>query len=127
MAEIINFKSTQHEEEYYLVFEEHLAHYMKMLYRVKEEMYGTGGGNFSNLPGSCTQQVVEVTNSLLYPVNNTFKTNYPEYKTEDDEMFIPYRSFKENVSDALNEALDKRNTPWAHPESNLNNLTLGDK
>jgi len=41
----------------------------------------------------------------VYEVEREFKENHPEYKTSDDEMFIPYRSFKENVLEALNEAL----------------------
>ena len=41
-------------------------------------------------------------------VSVSSKRTHQDYKTEDDEIFIPYRSFKENVAEALNEALDKR-------------------
>jgi hypothetical protein len=47
--------------------------------------------------------------SLLYDVDVEFKTNHPEYKTADDEVFIPYRTFKESVLEALNEALTPYN------------------
>ena len=46
--------------------------------------------------------------SMLYEVERQFKETHQDYKTDDDDLFIPYRSFKENVTEALNEALDKR-------------------
>jgi hypothetical protein len=42
---------------------------------------------------------------MLYDVDRKFKETHQDYKTEDDELFIPYRSFKDNVLEALNEAL----------------------
>jgi hypothetical protein len=41
----------------------------------------------------------------VYECERQFKETHQDYKTDDDEMFIPYRSFKENVLEALNEAL----------------------
>jgi hypothetical protein len=50
-------------------------------------------------------KVIEVINdivtNLLYDVDRKFKETHQDYKTEDDELFIPYRSFKENVTEAL--------------------------
>jgi len=48
----------------------------------------------------------DIVQSLLYDVDVEFKSKHPEYKTEDDDIFIPYRSFKENVTEALESALD---------------------
>ena len=41
----------------------------------------------------------------MYDTEYTFKDAHPEYKNSDDELFIPYKSFKQNVLEALNEAL----------------------
>ena len=47
----------------------------------------------------------DIVQNLLYDVDRQFKETHQDYKTEDDELFIPYRSFKENVTEALKEAL----------------------
>lgn len=124
---IPNFQSQDHSDEFHLLFEEKAIVYIDLMNKVRDLMYGPGGGNYANLPGTCQEVLRDITQHLIYETEYAFKDNHPEYKNSDDEVFIPYRSFKENVSDALNEALDKRNQPWAHPESNLHTLTLGDK
>jgi len=61
---------------------------------------------------SLTPKSIEIINdivtNLLYDVDRKFKETHQDYKTEDDELFIPYRSFKENVTEALKEALDSQ-------------------
>lgn len=47
-------------------FEECAADYLYALNYVREEMYGTGNGNWSNLPGSCAEMVRSVTNEIWY-------------------------------------------------------------
>jgi hypothetical protein len=45
----------------------------------------------------------------LYDVDRRVsKKHSPGLQTDDDEIFIPYRSFKENVTEALKEALDSQ-------------------
>ena len=59
---------------------------------------------------SLTPKNIEIINdivtNLLYDVEREFKETHQDYKTADDDMFIPYRSFKENVTEALESALD---------------------
>jgi len=124
---IPDFQTEEHQAEFELLFEQKATVYINMMNKVKDLMYGPGGGNYANLPGTCQEVIKEITQSLIYDTEYAFKDAHPEYKNGEDELFIPYRSFKENVSDALNEALDKRDQPWAHPESNLHDLILGDK
>ena len=104
---IPTFKTPEHQEEYELLFAEKAVQYVKMLDVVKELMYGKGTGSYANLPGTCLEVVREITSSLLYDTEYTFKDKYPEYKSYDDEMFIPRRSFKEDVTEALLEANQK--------------------
>ena len=104
---IPSFKSQEHQEEYELLFTEKAVQYVKMMNVVKELMYGTGHGNYANLPGSCQEIIRDITSSLLYDTEYTFKASHPEYKTDDDELFIPRRSFKEDVTEALLEANQK--------------------
>ena len=101
---IPNFQSEDHQTEYELIFEQKATIYINMMNKVKDMMYGTGHGNYANLPGTCQEVIKDITQSLLYDVEVEFEKKFPEYK-RDDEIFIPYRSFKENVFEALNEAL----------------------
>ena len=98
---IPSFKSQEHQDEYELLFTEKAVQYIKMMNVVKELMYGTGHGNYANLPGSCQEVLNDITRSLLYDAEYQFKQHHPEYKTDDDELFIPRRSFKEDVEEAL--------------------------
>ena len=102
---IPNFKSKEHSNEFCLSFQEKARTYVTFMGIVKELMYGTESGNFSNLPGSCQEVIRDITTSILYGVEYEFKENHPEYKNDEDEMFIPRRTFKEDCADALKEAL----------------------
>ena len=104
---VLTFKTTEHQEEFELIFAEKATEYVKLLDVVKELMYGKGTGNYANLPGTCLEVVNDITRSLLYDAETQFKVNHPEYKTEDDELFIPRKSFKEDVAEALLEANQK--------------------
>ena len=95
------FKSTEHQEEFELLFAEKAVEYVKLMDVVKELMYGAGHGDYRNLPGTCQEVLNDITRSLLYDAETQFKDNHPEYKTDDDELFIPRRSFKEDVEEAL--------------------------
>ena len=115
---IPTFKTTEHQEEYELLFAEKAVQYVKMMNVVKELMYGTGHGNYANLPGTCQEVLRDITQSLLYDTEYTFKDKYPEYKSSDDELFIPRKSFKEDVEEALLAANKKfwnnsnEESPW---------------
>ena len=104
---IPTFKTPEHQEEFELLFAEKAVEYVKLMNVVKELMYGTGHGNYANLPGACQEVLREITSSIFYDTEYTFKDKYPEYKSYDDEMFIPRRSFKEDVAEALLEANQK--------------------
>ena len=104
---IPTFKTPEHQEEFELLFTEKAVTYIKLMNVVKELMYGAGHGDYRNLPGTCQEVLREITSSIFYDTEYTFKDNHPEYKSYDDEMFIPRRSFKEDVAEALLEANQK--------------------
>jgi len=102
---IPDFQTEEHQQEFELLFEQKATVYINMMNKVKDMMYGTGGGNYANLPGTCQEVLRDITQSLIYDTEYAFKDAHLEYKGSEDEIFIPYRSFKENVLEALNEAL----------------------
>ena len=103
---IPDFQTEEHQAEFELLFEQKATTYINLMNKVKDMMYGTGGGNYSNLPGTCQEVLRDITQSLIYDAEYAFKAAHPEYKNGEDELFIPYRSFKENVTEALESALD---------------------
>jgi hypothetical protein len=93
---IPNFKSQEDCDVFLKMFEDRLAVKVAMLNRVKGELYP--GFEWVSLPPSSLETINDITQSLLYDVEYTFKEKYPEYKTEE---------FKENVTEALLEANQK--------------------
>lgn len=59
------FKNPGDEELFYTIFDDKLATYSYVLNKVKDELYGKGGGNFGNLPGSCFEVVNDITKTLI--------------------------------------------------------------
>ena len=116
---IPNFKSNHDWEAFTSIFDSQWHCKRSLLNRVKDDMFP--GYEWSTLTPKTMEVINDIVQNLLYDVDRKFKETHQDYKTEDDDMFIPYRSFKENVAEALNEALDKRDEPWYHPESHLAN------
>ena len=102
---IPDFQTEEHQQEFELLFEQKATLYINLMNKVKDLMYGPGGGNYANLPGTCQEVLRDIAQSLIYDTEYAFKDAHPEYKNGEDELFIPYRSFKENVTEALKEAM----------------------
>ena len=99
---IPNFKSNEDWEAYTLLFDK-IWHCKKaLLDRVKDDMFP--GYNWDQLQGQTIETINGIVQGLQYNVEVEFERKFPDYK-HDDEVFIPYRSFKENVTEALKEAL----------------------
>lgn len=102
---IPNFKSIDDYKEFVNLFNDRWQVKFELLNTVKDDMFP--GYGWQSLPPSSIETLNDITQSLLYDVEWTFKDKHPEYKNEDDEMFIPRRSFKEDVTEALLEANQK--------------------
>jgi len=106
MSYIPNFKSNHDWEDFTLLFDKRWHCKKALLDRVKDDMFPNT--SWHGLTAKSIEVINDIVQSLLYDVDVEFKTNHPEYKTADDEVFIPYRTFKESVTEALKEALNDR-------------------
>lgn len=97
---IPDFKSTSDQDAFIILFEEKLAVYASLFLKVKQFL------NLDYTDGQTITAINDITSSIVYDTTTSFKVDHPQYKTEDDELFIPYRSFKENVTEALKEAMN---------------------
>ena len=100
---IPNFKSEDDSIAFLNMFKARWDKKLAMMNWVKQSMFP--GYDWDQLQGQTVATINDITQSLLYDVDRQFKETHQDYKTDDDEVFIPYRSFKENVFEALNEAL----------------------
>ena len=116
---IPHFKSQPDWEAFTSLFDSRWHCKKALLERVRDDLYPNTGWN-----GLSSQHLVvinDIVQSLLYDVEYTFKESHPDYKTEDDEMFIPRRSFKEDIAEALKDALQTGGDTWSET------TVLGDK
>jgi len=65
MIDIPPFKTPTDQDLYLDMFDDKLTAYITLLDKVKETMYGTGHGNYANLPGSCLEVVERITTNLI--------------------------------------------------------------
>jgi hypothetical protein len=103
---IPHFKSNHDWEAFTSIFDQQWHCKKALLDRVKDDMLP--GYNWDQLQPHTMEVINDMVQSMLYEVERQFKETHQDYKTEDDELFIPYRSFKENVTEALKEALESQ-------------------
>jgi hypothetical protein len=101
---IPNFKSQHDWEAFTQIFDNQWHCKRALLNRVKDDMFP--GYDWHALQPHTLEVINDIVSNLVYEVERQFKETHQDYKTEDDELFIPYRSFKENVAEALKEVLN---------------------
>jgi hypothetical protein len=104
---IPNFKSQDDWQEFLNIFDDQWQCKRAMLNRVKNDLFPEYK-SWEQLTPHTMEVINDIVSNLVYECERQFKETHQDYKTDDDEIFIPHRSFKENVTEALNEALDKR-------------------
>jgi len=103
---IPHFKSNHDWEAFTQIFDNQWHCKKALLNRVKDDLFP--GTSWNGLTSGHMEVINDIVQNLLYDVDRKFKETHQDYKTEDDDVFIPYRSFKENVTEALKEALDSQ-------------------
>jgi hypothetical protein len=101
---IPHFKSNHDWEAFTQIFDSQWHCKKALLDRVKDDLFP--GTSWNGLTSGHMEVINDIVQNMLYDVDRKFKETHQDYKTEDDELFIPYRSFKENVTEALESALD---------------------
>ena len=101
---IPNFKSQDHWQEFLNIFDDQWQCKKALLDRVKDDLFP--GYEWQTLQPKTLEIINDMVQSMLYDVDRTFKETHQDYRTADDDIFIPYKSFKENVTEALESALD---------------------
>jgi len=100
---IPHFKSNHDWEAFTQIFDSQWHCKRALLDRVKDDLFPNTSWN--GLTSGHMEVINDIVQNLLYDVDRQFKETHQDYKTEDDDVFIPYRSFKENVTEALEAAI----------------------
>lgn len=103
MAHVYHFETTEDRKKYIEIFSENLDFYCVLATLVRDKIFKDY--EWKNLDGELLEVVRVLVNELMYQTDERFKKELPIYKDGDDELFIPYRSFKESVTEALKEAI----------------------
>ena len=106
---IPNFKSITDYQEFVELFRVRWEVKLELLNLVRDDMF-PGCHGWSSIPPSSIEVINDIVSNLVYECERQFKENHQDYKDEEDEMFIPRKSFKENVTEALKEAMEEQCT-----------------
>ena len=101
---IPNFKSQDDWQEFLNIFDDQWQCKRAMLNRVKNDLFPEYK-SWDQLQPHTMEVINDIVSNLVYDVDRQFKETHQDYKTDDDDLFIPYRSFKENVTEALEAAI----------------------
>ena len=103
-------KSQDDWQEYLNIFDDQWQCKLALLNRVKDDLFPDPEyKSWDHLQPKTLEVINDMVQSMLYDVDRQFKETHHDYKTEEDDIFINYRSFKENVTEALKEALESQN------------------
>ena len=105
---IPSFKSIDHYKEFVDLFRERWEVKFELLNHVKDDLFP--GYDWHTLTPHSLEVINDIVQNMLYDVELKFKENHQDYKDEEDELFIPRKSFKENVTEALKEAMEEQCT-----------------
>lgn len=101
---IPNFKSQDDWQEFLNIFDDQWHCKRALLNRVKNDLFPEYK-TWDQIQPQTMEVINDIVSNLVYECERQFVETHQDYKRDDDDIFIPYRSFKENVLEALKEAL----------------------
>jgi len=102
---ISNFKSTDHETEYYKIYDQKVEQRYYMLQQLLQAFYNRSDYvRLETVDGKTLQVLVDLVSTLTYETDSDFKDVHPEYKDDIDGMFFTRDQVKETIIDAIAEA-----------------------
>ena len=107
---IPHFKSQEDWQEFTNLFDDRWQCKKALLDRVKDDLFP--GTSWHGLTSGHMEVINDIVQSLLYDVEMEFEEKYPDYKRVNDDIFIPRRTFKEDVAEALKDALQTGGEQW---------------
>ena len=102
---ISNFKSPDHETEYYKIYDDKVNQRKYLLQTLLQSFYNRSSYiDLATVDGRTLQVLVDLTSTLTYETDSDFKDVHPEYQDDIDGMFFTRDQVKETIIDAIAEA-----------------------
>ena len=102
---ISNFKSTDHETEYYKIYDQKVEQRYYMLQKVLQVFYKRNDYVcLETIDGRTLQVLVDLTSTLTYETDSDFKDVHPEYQDDIDGMFLTKDKIKDTIIEAIAES-----------------------
>ena len=121
---IPNFKSNEDWEAFTSMFDARWHCKRALLNRVKNDLFPEYK-SWDQLQPKTLEVINDIVQSLLYDAEFEFEQKYPEYKRDMDDIFVPRPTFRQEVTEALKDALGTGGDEWKL--DNENTTVLGDK
>lgn len=100
---IPNFKSVEDWEIYKQIFTDRWDAKKILLERVRDDMFPNCSWN--QLDSKTIGVINDIVQTMLYDTDYDFEKKFPDYKKDEDDLFVPRMSLKEIVSESVKEAL----------------------
>ena len=101
---ISNFKSPDHETEYYKIYDEKVKQRYYMLQQLLQAFYNRSDYvRLETVDGRTLQVLVDLASTLTYETDSDFKDVHPEYQDDIDGMFLTRDKVKETIIEAIAE------------------------
>ena len=104
MSDIPEFKTAEDAAAYSDLFKKKTQNYITMMNIIRDELYKDRSHQYSwsEITGDTLGIIVNITNSVMYDTTSEYRDKVPGYE---DPIFIPRKSFKKNVAEAMVEAM----------------------
>lgn len=99
---IPNFKSVEDWQDYEEIFKNRWDAKKTLLECVRNDLFPDY--SWEHLQPKTLEVINDIVQSMLYDTDYDFEKQFPDYKKDEDDIFVPRKSLKEMIAEAVKEA-----------------------
>ena len=100
---IPNFQSVEDWQTYEEIFINRWDAKKALLERVRNDLFPDC--SWGHLQPKTIEVINDIVQTMLYDTDYDFEKQYPDYKKDEDDLFVPRKSLKEIITEAMKEAV----------------------
>ena len=100
---IPNFKSVEDWQAYEEIFINRWDTKKALLERVRDDLFPEC--SWRHLHPKAVEVINDIVQTMLYDTDYDFEKQYPDYKKDEDDLFVPRKSLKEIITEAVKETM----------------------
>ena len=102
---IPNFKSVEDWQNYEEIFKDRWDAKKALLECVRDDLFPEC--SWRHLHPKAVEVINDIVQTMLYDTDHDFEKQYPDYKRDEDDIFVPRSSVKEIINEAIKEAMNQ--------------------